>query len=82
MIRRLSCTADERVRALQPSLCAERGKINTGGRIPPACAIASAELLREFLIAIRNAQRRVASGFLRSRRRLSRSAISVNFAFP
>ena len=46
----------------QPSLGFELGQIHTGRRIPSACGVSGAELLCDFLVAVRNAQWRVSGG--------------------
>ena len=49
-------------RPSQPSLRSELGQINTGRRIPSVCGVSGAELLCDFLVAVRNAQWRVCGG--------------------
>ena len=49
-------------RALQPPSLAERRKLNSRRGIPSLRAITGAELHRDFLVAIRNPQRRRGCG--------------------
>jgi hypothetical protein len=59
---RPQCLRRSRRRPSQPSFRFELGQINTGRRIPSACGVSGAELLCDFLVAIRNAQWRVCGG--------------------
>ena len=51
----------------EPSAFTKRAKINAGRRIPSAASISGPELQRGFLVAERNAQRRLAVGKARDR---------------
>jgi len=51
--------ADDSRQALQPTLLRKSGEINAGGRVPAVRAVAGPELLGDFLVAVRNLQRRV-----------------------